>query len=52
MYLLKNIKMDKSSGPGGIYSRRFKEAREEIAGASMKMFVSSLASGEVSESVE
>ena len=44
---LRNIKVDKSPGPDGIYPRILKEAREEIAGALREIFVSSLATGEV-----
>eukprot|EP00061_Rhincodon_typus_P002191 g16843.t1 len=47
--VLKNIKVDKSPGPDGIYPRLLREAREEIAGALTKIFVSSLATGEVPE---
>jgi len=46
---LKNIKVDKSLGPDGIYPRILREAKEEIAGALTEIFVSSLASGEVPE---
>eukprot|EP00061_Rhincodon_typus_P004266 g22160.t1 len=47
--VLKNIKVDKSSGPDGIYPRILREAREEIAGAWTEIFVSSLATGKVPE---
>eukprot|EP00061_Rhincodon_typus_P014586 g41692.t1 len=47
--LLKSIKVDKSPGPDGIYPRLLTEAREEIAGALTKIFVSLLATGEVPE---
>eukprot|EP00061_Rhincodon_typus_P007860 g29967.t1 len=47
--LLKSIKVDKSPGPEGIYPRLLSEAREEIAGALTKIFVSSPATGEVPE---
>eukprot|EP00061_Rhincodon_typus_P001457 g14842.t1 len=46
---LKGIKVDKSPGPDGIYPRLVREAREEIAGALTKTFVSSLANVEVLE---
>eukprot|EP00061_Rhincodon_typus_P005430 g24937.t1 len=47
--LLKSIDVRKSMGPDGIYSRLLREAREEIAGTLTKIFVSSLATGEVLE---
>eukprot|EP00061_Rhincodon_typus_P008686 g31521.t1 len=47
--LLKDIKVDKSPGPDGKYPRLLREAREEIAGALTKTFVSSPATGEVLE---
>eukprot|EP00061_Rhincodon_typus_P016215 g44308.t1 len=47
--LLKSIKVDKTLGPGGIYSRLLSEAREEIVGALTKIFASSLATREVLE---
>eukprot|EP00061_Rhincodon_typus_P003253 g19633.t1 len=47
--LLKSIKVDKSLEPYGIYLRLVRGAREEIAGALTKIFVSSLATGEVLE---
>eukprot|EP00061_Rhincodon_typus_P015029 g42476.t1 len=47
--LLKRIKLDKSPGPDVIYPRLLREAREEIAGALTKIFISSLATGEVLE---
>eukprot|EP00061_Rhincodon_typus_P012281 g37913.t1 len=47
--LLKSIKVDKSPEPDGIYPRLLREAREEIDGALTKIFVSSLATGEVPE---
>eukprot|EP00061_Rhincodon_typus_P015144 g42662.t1 len=47
--LLKSIKVDKSPGPNGIYPRLIREAREEIAGALTKIFISSLAPGEILE---
>ena len=40
---MRNIKVDKSPGPDGIYPRILKEAREEIVGALREIFVSSLA---------
>ena len=43
---LRNVKVDKSSEPDGIYHRLLREAREEIAGALREIFVSSLATGE------
>eukprot|EP00061_Rhincodon_typus_P011861 g37197.t1 len=46
---LKNINVDKSPGPNGIYPRILREAREEIARALRKIFISSLATGEVTE---
>eukprot|EP00061_Rhincodon_typus_P005772 g25685.t1 len=39
--------VDKSPGPDGIHPRLLGEARQEIAGALTKIFVSSLASGAV-----
>eukprot|EP00061_Rhincodon_typus_P006990 g28209.t1 len=45
--LLKSIKLEKSPGPDGIYPRWLREARQEIADALTKIFVSSLATGEV-----
>eukprot|EP00061_Rhincodon_typus_P008600 g31345.t1 len=47
--VLKNIKVDKSLGPDGIYPRMLKEAREEIAGVLTEIFVSSLVPGKVPE---
>eukprot|EP00061_Rhincodon_typus_P016433 g44648.t1 len=47
--LFKSIKVDKSPGPNGIYPRFLRETRGEIAGALTKIFVSSLATGEVLE---
>eukprot|EP00061_Rhincodon_typus_P010113 g34149.t1 len=47
--VLKNIKVDKYPVPDGIYPRILREARKEIAGALRKIFVSSLATGEVPE---
>ena len=46
---LRNIKVDKSPGPDGIYSRILREAREKIAGALREIFVFSLATGEIPE---
>ena len=46
---MRNIKIDKSPGPDGIYPRILREAREDIAGALREIFVSSLATGEVPE---
>eukprot|EP00061_Rhincodon_typus_P011316 g36241.t1 len=43
------IKVDTSPGLDGIYPRLLREAREEIAGALIKIFVSSLATGEIPE---
>ena len=40
---LRNIKIDKSPGPDGVYPRILREAREEIAGTLTDVFVSSLA---------
>eukprot|EP00061_Rhincodon_typus_P010735 g35252.t1 len=45
--VLKSIKVVKSPGPDGIYPRLLREAREKIAGALTKIFVSSLATGKV-----
>ncbi|GCB73634.1 hypothetical protein scyTo_0002714 [Scyliorhinus torazame] len=47
--VLKNIKVDRSPGPDGIYPRILKEAREEIAEALTEIFGSSLSSGDVPE---
>eukprot|EP00061_Rhincodon_typus_P001961 g16259.t1 len=47
--VLKNMKVDKSPGPDGIYPRIRREASEEIVGALKEIFVSSLATGEVPE---
>ena len=47
LWFLRNIKVDKSPEPDGIYPRILREAREEIAGALREIFVSSLATGEV-----
>eukprot|EP00061_Rhincodon_typus_P014236 g41142.t1 len=47
--LLKCIKADKSPEPDGIYPMLLREAREEIAEALIKVFVSSPATGEVPE---
>eukprot|EP00061_Rhincodon_typus_P017447 g46148.t1 len=47
--LLKSIKVDKSLVPRDIYPRLLREAREEIAGVLIKIFVSSLATGDVPE---
>eukprot|EP00061_Rhincodon_typus_P011646 g36826.t1 len=47
--LLKSIKVDKSPGSNGIYPRLLSKARGEIVGALTKIFVSSLATGEVPE---
>eukprot|EP00061_Rhincodon_typus_P004588 g22942.t1 len=47
--LLKSIKVSRFPGPNDIYPRLLREAREEIAGALTKIFVSSLATGEVPE---
>eukprot|EP00061_Rhincodon_typus_P003084 g19238.t1 len=47
--LLKSVKMDKSSEPNGIHPRLLREARKEIVGALTKIFVPSLATGEVLE---
>eukprot|EP00061_Rhincodon_typus_P008329 g30849.t1 len=47
--ILKSNKVVKSPGPNGIYPRMRREAGEEIAGALYKIFVSSLAIGEVPE---
>eukprot|EP00061_Rhincodon_typus_P012132 g37677.t1 len=47
--LLKHSKVDESTGPDGIHARFLREAREEIAGALIKIFVSSLATGDVLE---
>eukprot|EP00061_Rhincodon_typus_P013404 g39759.t1 len=47
--LLKSVKVDKSPGPNGIYSRQTRGAREEKAGALTKSFLSSLATREVPE---
>ena len=41
--------MDKSPGPDRIYPRILRKARKEIAEALAKIFVSSLAMGEVPE---
>eukprot|EP00061_Rhincodon_typus_P017388 g46064.t1 len=41
--LLKSIKVDKSPGPDDIYPMLLRKAREEIAVAVTKIFVSSLA---------
>ena len=49
MGFLRNIKVDKSPGPDGISPRMLREAREEIAGALREIFVSSLATGEVTQ---
>ena len=46
---LRNIKVDKSPGPDGIYPRILKKAREEFAGALREIFVSLLATGEVTQ---
>ena len=43
----KNIKVDKSPGPDRVYPRILREAKEEIAEALAKIFVSCLATGEV-----
>eukprot|EP00061_Rhincodon_typus_P002558 g17885.t1 len=47
--LLKNIKVDKSPGPNGIYSRFLRQKREQIYGALTKIFVSSPATGKILE---
>eukprot|EP00061_Rhincodon_typus_P010608 g35031.t1 len=47
--LLKSTKVTKFPGPDGICPGLLREAREEIAGALIKMFVSSLATREVLE---
>eukprot|EP00061_Rhincodon_typus_P017475 g46182.t1 len=47
--LLQSNKVDKSPGPDGIYPRLLRGTKEEIAGALTKIFVSSLATGEVLE---
>eukprot|EP00061_Rhincodon_typus_P012903 g38943.t1 len=44
--LLKSIKVNKAPGPNVFYPRLLREAREEIARALTKIFVSSLATGE------
>lgn len=46
LHLLKRIKVDKSQGPYGIYSRLLREAREDNAGAFTNIFVSSIYTGE------
>eukprot|EP00061_Rhincodon_typus_P018451 g47623.t1 len=45
--LLKSIKVDKSPVPIGIYSRLLREAKVEIVGTLIKIFVSFVATGEV-----
>eukprot|EP00061_Rhincodon_typus_P018373 g47525.t1 len=47
--ILKSIKLDKFLGPKGIYPRLLTEEREEIVGTLTKIFVSSLATGEIPE---
>jgi len=47
--VLKNIKVDKSPEPDRVYPRILREAREEIAEALAKIFVSSLATGKAPE---
>eukprot|EP00061_Rhincodon_typus_P013164 g39363.t1 len=47
--VLKNIKVDKSPGPDGVYPRILREARDEIVGAEREIFVSLLTTGEVPE---
>eukprot|EP00061_Rhincodon_typus_P012594 g38433.t1 len=47
--LLKSIKVNKSPGPNIIYAKLLRGVREEIAGSLTKIFVSSLATGEVPE---
>eukprot|EP00061_Rhincodon_typus_P005119 g24232.t1 len=46
---LKSIKVNKSLEPNGIYPTLLSEAKEEVAGALTKIFVSSPATGEVPE---
>eukprot|EP00061_Rhincodon_typus_P002714 g18280.t1 len=41
--VLKNIRVNKTLGPNGIYPRRLKEKREEIVGVLTEIFVSSSA---------
>eukprot|EP00061_Rhincodon_typus_P014826 g42139.t1 len=48
--LLKNIKVNTSPGPNGIYPRLLRKVKQEIAGA--LIFVSSLATGEVLEDLQ
>eukprot|EP00061_Rhincodon_typus_P005914 g26002.t1 len=45
----KCIKVDKSPGPDRVYSRFLRETREEIAGALVDIFTSSLTTDEVPE---
>eukprot|EP00061_Rhincodon_typus_P014891 g42257.t1 len=50
--LLKSIKVDKSLGPDGRQLSLLREVREEIAGDLIKIFVSSVATREVSGGLE
>eukprot|EP00061_Rhincodon_typus_P005035 g24014.t1 len=46
---LKCMKVDKSLGPDQVYPRTLREAREVVGGPFADIFVSSIATGEVSE---